>query len=68
MNEQLLKEAIEDARALKMLVLSWNEKQFWGVMGYDADGNVVRVSCHCRYCDQEIPLETSSSHAVKCTK
>jgi hypothetical protein len=68
MDTALLKQAIEDAKAVRQLVLSWNEPpQFWGVMGYDGNGNVVRSSCHCEYCHKEIPLDTSASHAVSCT-
>lgn len=68
MNQELLKQAIEDAKAVKMLVLSWNEGQFWGVMGWDdaSKETVKRVSCHCRYCSEKIDLETSASHAKVC--
>lgn len=70
MNSELLRQAIEDAKAVKLLVLSWREGQFCGVMGWDdaSKNTVKRVSCFCTFCQQSIPLETSASHAATCTK
>lgn len=61
------KQAIEDVKYVKPLVLSWHEGQFYGVMGWDdaSKNTVKRVSC---YCQQSIPLETSASHVTTCTK
>ena len=69
-NAELLKQAIEDAKVVKMLVMSWNEGQFCGTIGWgDASKNTIkRVSCHCLYCHTQIPLETSASHAEVCKK
>ena len=70
MNSELLKQAIEDAKAVKLLVLSWHEGQFYGTMGWDDEikNTVKRVSCYCIFCHKSIPLETSASHAATCTK
>jgi hypothetical protein len=70
MNLDLLKQAIKDAKDVNMLVLSWIEGQFWGVMGWDNVDlkTVKRVSCHCSYCHKIIPLEMRSSHTKICTK
>lgn len=68
MNSELLKEAIEEAKALKQLVLSWREGQFSGTCDWDNAqlGTTKRVSCYCGYCRQSISLESSSSHAQIC--
>lgn len=63
----LLKQMINDAKSVKLLGLAWNEGRFYGVMGYDDKGNVVRISCHCIDCNRKIELETSSSHICQNT-
>lgn len=64
MNIELLKECIADAKATKLLVLSWNEGIFWGTMAWDdfEKETVKRVTCHCRLCNLSMSLEASSSH------
>jgi len=65
------KEAIADAKAVRMLVLSWTEGQFYGHMRYvsHTSNDVERASCNCRFCGQRgILLEASASHAKVCTE
>jgi len=68
MNIELLNQAIEDAKAVNCLCLSWDEEQFGGIVGWDnvSKNTTKRVSCHCKYCKQTIKLEESSSHASIC--
>ena len=71
MDSTLLKQAIEDAKAVRMLCLAWTEGQFYGHMKYVShDSNEVeRASCNCRFCGQHgILLEASASHAKFCTE
>lgn len=65
-DSNLIKEAIEDCKAVRHLCLSWTEGQFIGIMGFDDEGNVVRKSCRCTKCNTSIPLEQSASHASIC--
>jgi hypothetical protein len=64
MNTELLKDAIADAKATNLIVLSWEDGIFWGKMGWDdvEKGTVKRISCRCGVCREDILLETSSSH------
>lgn len=68
MNSELLKQAIADAKSVRMLALAWTEGQFYGHMKYKSyDSNEVeRASCNCRYCYKPIKLEDSASHAQVC--
>lgn len=68
MDSELLKQAIEDAKAVRLLCLSWRDKQFWGTMEWDdaSKGTVKRKSCHCSYCEQSMSLASSASHAEVC--
>ncbi len=70
MDSKLLQEAIADAKAVRHLGLAWREGQFVGSMKYVSytSNDVERASCHCSYCNLQIPLETSSSHAKVCTQ
>lgn len=63
-----LKQLIEDVKSIKLLVESWHEGQFSGVIGWDdaSKGTKKRISCHCHYCNTQIPLETSASHVEAC--
>lgn len=67
-DSKLIQEAIEDAKALRLLCLAWTEGQFFGHMKYKSwDSNEVeRASCNCHYCHQSMSLESSSSHAQIC--
>ena len=65
-SSELLKEAIADAKAVRMLVLSYNDGQVTGTCGYDVTGSIVRLSGSCHNCEKRLAPTEIEKHKKIC--